>query len=579
MRHLLHAILVGFLAATMAFPPQVALAQDAAPPAEKKSELVGLNYVPEDAVWVGYIKADRFLKAPGIEAYPVEVIEAFGHKYFGFNPMKMTSITFFVTPMTPEFPAPDCVTLVKTSETLNPDTFFKNISEIADGMAEEEEIKETFPDLKGQAFYFDAYEFDYIAAHMLDEHTFVIGSMAKISYLLKKGPSDKLTDPAKLLEANNSDSDGFLAFNVTPVREQINGMLGPVQIPPPFTMYKQIPNYTESITLTCNCTQKFGATLKINGVDDAATGRLDDMIGFTLELAKQAMLTQAEQLANSKDEVEAAVGRYQIRTSKATLAAMKPKREGNSLVLHVGKEGEQNPALMNAAVVGILVALLLPAVQQARAAARRMQSVNNLKQIILAFHNYHDTFRGLPAEASTDKEGKKLLSWRVYILPYIEQDALFRQFHLDEPWDSEHNKKLIEHMPQVYRNPRSKAPKDTTTYLAVVGKNMGFEEPKPTPEGKKVKFPTGLGFRDFTDGTSNTALVVEANDDDAVIWTKPDDLEVILDDVMNGLGEAQPGGFNVGFADGSIRFIPKNIAPRVLKLIFQRNDGQVVPEF
>ena len=579
MKHLFHAILVGFLAATMAFPPQVALADDAAPPAGTKTDLVGLNYVPEDAVGIGYIKADRFLTAPGVEAYPIEVVEAFGHKYLGFNPMKMTSITFFVTPPTPDFPSPDCVAMVKTSETLNAENFFHNIGELVDGMAEEEEIKEGFPNLKGQAFYMEAYELDYIAAHMLDEHTFMIGSMGKIAELVEKGPGAKLTDPARLLEANNSDADGFIAFNVSPVREQINAMLGPVPIPPPFTMYKQIPNYTESITLTCNCTQKFGATLKINGVDEASTGRLEEMINFTLQLAKQTMLSEAQKLVNSEDEVEAALGRYQIRTSESTLAALKPKRDGNSLILHAGKEGEQNPALMNAAVVGILVALLLPAVQQARAAARRMQSTNNLKQIGLAMHNYHDTFRGFPAEASTDKDGKKLLSWRVYLLPYIEQNALFEQFHLDEPWDSEHNKKLIEHMPDVYRNPRSKSPKYTTTYLVPVGKNMAFEEPKPTPADKKTKFPTGISMANFTDGTSNTALLVEANDNKAVIWTKPDDLEVDLDNVMKGLGDAQPGGFNMLFTDGSVHFISKNIAPNVLKLIFQRNDGQVIPNF
>src|SRR4029077_9290448 len=83
--------------------------------------------------------------------------------------------------------------------------------------------------------------------------------------------------------------------------------------------------------------------------------------------------------------------------------------------------------------------------------AGRMQSTNNIKQIMLAFHNYHDTMKGMPAHAIYSKDGKKaLLSWRVAILPYIEQNNLYMQFKLDEPWDSDHNKKLIATMPRIY---------------------------------------------------------------------------------------------------------------------------------
>ena len=86
-------------------------------------------------------------------------------------------------------------------------------------------------------------------------------------------------------------------------------------------------------------------------------------------------------------------------------------------------------------------------------AARRAQSMNNLKQFALAMHNYHDTNGKFPAASSFDKDGKPLLSWRVHVLPYLEQAELYKQFHLDEPWDSEHNKKLIEKMPNVLASP------------------------------------------------------------------------------------------------------------------------------
>jgi len=573
MRDLLSALLIGFLTATMALPPQLLMAQEAeAPAAEEK--LPGLNYVPENAVGVGFVQADRFLTDPMVEAYPVEVAEAFGKKYLGLNPMKITSITFVVTPPSPDFPTPDMFAVIETTETLSEETFFAGIEKLVDGMAEPEDIKEFFPGLKGKAFYTDAYQFDYLAAHLVDEHTFLLGSMGLLGEIVNKGPNAELTKPAQTLAAANDGADGFAAFNVAPIREQLNGMLAQQQIPPPFTMYKQVPNYTESITLSCHCTEKLAATLTINGVDEAATGRLDDMIRFALDMAKQTMLSEADKMVNSEDELEAAMGRYQVRVSEKMLQALRPTKEGNSLVLKF-EQTEENIVGANVAVIGILVALLLPAVQAARGAAQRMQSSNNLKQIALAMHNFHDTFGGLPAQAKTDSEGKPLLSWRVMILPFLEQNAMFEQFRLDEPWDSEHNKQFIQQMPEIYRRPNSTAPQGYTTYLVPVGKNMAFE-PKSQPTPEDQMFTTGTRFRDFTDGTSNTALCVEVNDDAAVIWTKPSDLEVDLMNVLKGLGNAQPNGFNCLFTDGSVRFISKNVDANTLGNIFQRNDGKVI---
>ncbi|MBA2116948.1 DUF1559 domain-containing protein [Bremerella alba] len=573
MRHLPSALFIGFLAATMAFPPQLLMAQEAAAPAVE-DQLPGLNYVPENAVGVGFVQADRFLTNPMVQAYPVEVAEACGKKYLGFNPMKITSISFVITPPSPDFPSPDMFAVIKTSETLSKETFFAGIESLVDGMAEDEDIEDAFPELNGKAFYTDAYQVDYVAAHMLDEHTFMLGSLGLMGEVVANGPNAKLTKPAETLAAANDGADGYLAFNMAPVRDQLNGMLSQQQIPPPFTMYKQVPNYTESVTLSCHCTEKMAATLKINGVDEAATGRLDDMIRFALDMGKQTMLSEADKLVNSEDEIEAAMGRYQIRVSESMLDALRPKKEGTSLVLSFERSDESIVGA-NIAVIGILVALLLPAVQQARSAARRMQSSNNLKQIGLAMHNFHDVYRGLPAQAKTDAEGKPLLSWRVMILPFIEQSAMFDQFHMDEPWDSEHNKQFIKHMPETYRRPNSTAPEGYTTYLVPVGKNTIFEaKSQPTSEGQKIT--KGAGFRDITDGLSNTAMCVEVNDDAAVIWTKPSDLEVDLMNVLKGLGNAQPNGFNCLFGDGSVRFISENVDTNNLKNIFQRNDGNVL---
>ncbi len=210
------------------------------------------------------------------------------------------------------------------------------------------------------------------------------------------------------------------------------------------------------------------------------------------------------------------------------------------------------------------VALLLPAVQAARHAARRTQSMNNLKQIALCLLNYDAAYGSLPPAFTTDAKGKPLLSWRVLILPYLEQKPLYDQFHLDEPWDSKHNKTLIARMPQEFKPPGGKAAPGKTNYLTVRGKNTVF------PGKDKIKLP------DILDGTSNTIVVVEVSDKSAVIWTKPDDFKYDEKKPFAGLLGLRPGGFNAVFCDGSVHFIAESIEADILKHLFIRNDGEVI---
>jgi hypothetical protein len=216
------------------------------------------------------------------------------------------------------------------------------------------------------------------------------------------------------------------------------------------------------------------------------------------------------------------------------------------------------------------VALLLPAVQGAREAARRQQAANQIKQQLLALHNFHDTHGALPPAYTKGQGGKPLLSWRVAILPFLEQKRLYDQFHHDEAWDSEHNKRLIEHMPSVFRSPNSKAKPGMTNFLGIGGPHGVLS----TPGGENAK--TGVRFQEVTDGTSNTIAIVEASDDLATVWTKPEQFIPDGTDPLKGLLGMRPNGFQAGFADGSVRFIAKNIDPNVLKFLFSRDDGNAV---
>jgi hypothetical protein len=193
-------------------------------------------------------------------------------------------------------------------------------------------------------------------------------------------------------------------------------------------------------------------------------------------------------------------------------------------------------------------------------AAQRARSSNNLKQLLLAIHNYHDTTNRLPADI-TDKDGKPLLSWRVLLLPYMEQENLHKQFKLDEPWDSANNKKLLAQMPALFRT--GFEPKDTTKthYQVFAGPGTAFEP------GKQLR------LTDITDGLSNTIGIVEAGP--PVEWTRPADVAY---DAKKGFAKLD-GPFKnvlmVALLDGSTREVNPAVKAELLGKFVTRAGGEV----
>ena len=201
----------------------------------------------------------------------------------------------------------------------------------------------------------------------------------------------------------------------------------------------------------------------------------------------------------------------------------------------------------------------------AREAAARTRCTNNGKHIVLALHVYHGQHNGFPPAYSQSKDGKPLLSWRVLILPFMEQKALYDQFHLDESWDSPHNRTLIAKMPAFFRCPSEKealAGDGKTRYLAPRGGATVLRGAEP------------VSMRDITDGSSNTIIVIDAGDDHAVVWTKPDDWEFDPEPGMEGVFKSHvPGGIVAVFADGAVRYLRESIAPAVLRALLSAQRG------
>jgi hypothetical protein len=200
----------------------------------------------------------------------------------------------------------------------------------------------------------------------------------------------------------------------------------------------------------------------------------------------------------------------------------------------------------------------------------RVLAQNDLRQIGAALHRFHDDYGAFPA-GYADKDGKPGLSWRVAILPYIEQDTLFRQFKLDEPWDSEHNKALISKMPAMFAPPRTNT-NGYTFYRGFTGPNTWL--PPQQQPGRPGQALLGVKRTQISDGTSTTILIAEAHD--PVIWTKPDELVFDPNNLPKLGGSVFKSGTHVGLADGSVRFLRQTVSPKTLANAIQINDGNFV---
>jgi hypothetical protein len=181
----------------------------------------------------------------------------------------------------------------------------------------------------------------------------------------------------------------------------------------------------------------------------------------------------------------------------------------------------------------------------------------------MAMQNYHDTHGRLPPAVVYGKNGEPLYSWRVLILPFLEEEGVYNEFHLDEPWDSPHNIALLPRMPRIYALPPRKMaklnmPPDHTICHVFVGRQAAFE-------GKE-----GLHFpADFPDGTSNTIMIIEAGK--PVPWTKPEELRFDPDVPLPDLSGPFRDVIRLCMMDCSQRHIPRDLSDATLRAAITRN--------
>lgn len=331
---------------------------------------VGLRYVPEDAILVSHIRADLVLKSPQVQQQAVEVVTAVGKKYLGFDPMRINAVTIVVTPQ-PEWyrrEMPDAseivqvFAVVQTTETLNEETFFARIGEVLEEVISKEDQAEKLPQLKGAIFRTDDPPLDYLAAHLVDEHTFILGNMNIMKGLVTKGPHAELTGPAKQFAQQNQDADVMAMLHVGPIRDLVDKQIAEEGLPPELEPYRELPNEAASIALRLSFQNGLSAYLKVDAVDEAAADRLEERATSTIKMGREKLLAPAQVRLESDDEVTVAVGKYQQRVVNALFDKLNPTRDGKSLSLHVDYRND-DPNGWDHAIAGVLASILLPEVE------------------------------------------------------------------------------------------------------------------------------------------------------------------------------------------------------------------------
>jgi hypothetical protein len=270
---------------------------------------------------------------------------------------------------------------------------------------------------------------------------------------------------------------------------------------------------------------------------------------------------RAARAAEADDDVDDRP-RRRPRDGGSTAAAVGTGLGIGGIIAIVGAIGA---CVLCCAGVGIMVALLVPAVQKVREAAARTQTMNNMKMIGIACHSYHDTFGSFPTPKQMAPPANQMvdLSWRVSILPFIEQGALLNQFNASAAWDSPQNQPLLSRMPREYLHVQRDPPQGSTTtfFQYFTGPNTLW------PDNSKKRMV------DITDGTSNTFLFAEAAN--GVPWSKGADMAVQPGQPL----PLPPDRFMVCFCDGSVRLVDhrKHADPTLLIYINPRDNIPAPP--
>jgi len=388
-----------------------------------------------------------------------------------------------------------------------------------------------------------------------DDKTLLVASEQQLHAMMdgQGGQSDLATMVGKI----GGDNTFVLAANIENSPESLSNvnLKGLGAAPPQLMQVFELAKKVRTSLLAINPDSDTPIYLQLAGREEKDAKDIFLQLNSLATLAKVILPAQIQQFQSNPNVDEATLGALQ---AGAELAKNLSVIDDDSVVT---VRLTWNTALRNQ-----LLNLVTVAAGNARRTAREVKSRNNMKQIGLAVYNYEFTYENFPTgEKDGIKyiDGQPLLSWRVHILPFIEQQALYDQFKLDEPWNSEHNIKLLDQMPLIYKHPEYKELVSKTVYRIPASDGSVLGEHKP------------IGMEDVTDGTSSTAMVLAVGPDKAIEWTEPEPLPIDIDDVTSSFGTLK-NVIIVLFADGAVRDIPLSMENDDWLKLLNRHDGEVL---
>lgn len=253
----------------------------------------------------------------------------------------------------------------------------------------------------------------------------------------------------------------------------------------------------------------------------------------------------AEQLATMIEQAKRYVGGNDVKglVLKGVLAQLDFKKVEAGLRLNIGEQEEQLWIAMRSVL------------DSANSSLLQISQVKQLRQIMVAMHNFHDTVGMFPDLGNPALKNVGVgLSWRVHLLPFMEQTELYQQFRLDENWDSDHNIKLITQIPTVYMPKDATVDRGKTLFVMPRGKKY-FARPFPTERDDPKLQIRPRRFSDLLDGSSNTIGVIPVAKSKAVIWTKPEDWEPNEKSPLDGIVDEGRRTVTFAMVDGSTKTV------------------------
>lgn len=382
-----------------------------------------------------------------------------------------------------------------------------------------------------------------------DPQTMLISSKSGLKAMLSERGESK--DVRQQFEKLFPLNDVVVTASISPILRAFSGLL-------PETPFTGMFSTIITTTLVLDATGVNPALLDLQSTTDSPKAAQQ----FRTLVSGFFQLTEA-QVVNAMSQEGSGVPENLIGVLSELLDSLEIEVSGQTVGMTIPKMKDATKTFSD---LNEELTKLVDSLRQRSVERQRMVKQVAIRQLGLAMHNYHDVWMCFPSWNSPNNDSRnKGLSWRVHLLPYLGEAALYQQFHLDESWDSEHNKTLIQKMPDIFKTEGVEEVGQTSFHVF-----LGEKTPLGGKENRSIA--------ELTDGTSNTLMIVLAGADKAEIWTKPAGLEYASEDPLKCLG-------NVGeqilvlLCDGSSRVLDSKLDKATFRRLIEHNDGAVIGDF